>query len=377
MVDIKKLQSLLFEDETEEEEEVNFTSEQPLAHENTTQITIDPAVFADPEEEPEEPEFPEDPVFEDEDEEPEEEYEEYKEEYTEEDAEDEPAEDTEEPSLFDELTAGAAPEEDAEEPAAEPEEDVLPEEMEEAPLAEELPVFEEIIEDEPVQEPSIEEKIDAIVFGDSDGFSDIDDLFAEFAAATDLDAVEAPEPEPKPEEPIFPIEPETEPEEEQAEILRDIPVSEEEDIPEEKNETTNIVDFFSDIAGEDIPDNVANEQTTQLDLDAILAAPAQAEEEAEEEAVEEAPVEEEVDFFEEKLTIEEEPVKPAKKDGKKEFVYHFQPIISPLFGTDLSESQTTKKQGEDRQIIVTSNLEVHDDAPTEILDTHSLKDDEE
>ena len=354
MVDIKKLQSLLFEDDAEEEDDVNFTAEQPLAHENTTQITIDPAVFAEPEEEAEEPaeEIPAEEV-----------------------PAEEPAAEAEQISLFDEIIEEKEPEES--DVIEDHSEDVFTEEHEETEAdPEELPVFGDDTEEEaPAEEATIEDKIDAIVFGDDDNFSDIDDLFAEFAAAADLNNVEAPVEEETPEEVVFPSDPvmeETEPQEEevQEEVLIDVPKADDQpEEAEETAETTNIVDFFSDIAGEDIPENVANEKTAPLDLDSILGT----------QPAEETPAEtvEEEDYFEEKLTIEEEPVKPAKKEPKKEFVYHFQPIISPLFGTDLSESQTTKKHDGDVQIIVTSNLEVHDDAPTEILDTHVIKDDED
>ena len=286
MVDIKKLQSLLFEDDAEEEDDVNFTAEQPLAHENTTQITIDPAVFAEPEEEAEEP--------------------------AEEIPAEEPAAEAEQISLFDEIIEEKEPEES--DVIEDHSEDVFTEEHEETEAdPEELPVFgDDTKEEAPAEEATIEDKIDAIVFGDDDNFSDIDDLFAEFAAAADLSTVEAPVEEETPEEVVFPSDPvmeETEPQEEevQEEVLIDVPEADDQPAEaEETAETTNIVDFFSDIAGEDIPENVANEKTAPLDLDSILGT----------QPAEETPAEtvEEEDYFEEKLTIEEEPVKPAKKD---------------------------------------------------------------
>ena len=394
MVDIKKLQSLLFDDDADEEDEVGFTADQPLAHENTTQITIDPDVFAEPEESEEVTEEAEEqPVLFDEV------FAEPAEEETEEEADEEPAEEPvfaeEEEPVTEEETEFAEevledireeiPEETVEDIPEETVEDipeVIPEVTEEAEeeepkefslgdaVEEEISVF-----DEPEEaEESIEDKIDAIVFGDPNDFSDIDDLFAQFAAATDLEAIEEPVPEEPEEEVVFPSDPVPEEEpaeeapvrmaEEAEELVIDVPEAQPEEPAEEAGATTNIVDFFSDISREDIPENVVNEKTVPLDLDAILGT--QDDTEKEEEPAEKIPAEEPVP----------EPVREEPKPKKKEYTYYFQPIISPLFGTDLSESQTTKKSGEDVHIIVTSNIDVHDDAPTEILDTRAIKDEE-
>ena len=403
MVDIKKLQSLLFDDDSDDEEEASYTSDQPLANENTTQIQIDPGIFAEPEdsvtedtsaeeetpaeeEVPEEPERPSilDELFGDDDEE------EDTDETAEEVTEETPAEDVPE-----EVPADVpAEEEPVEEPviAEEPAE----EEPAEEPLSTEDQIladafFPEELPEEPLPEKTLEEKIDDIVYGD-DVFADIDDLFAELTAATDLSQVAEPVfEEPKEEPVVFPSDPvteddtsaavdaveeeitvvEEEPEEEDEpaeELLEDVPVSDIEE-PAEEEETTNIVEFFSDISGEDIPDNVANEKTSPLDLDAILGTEHIGDDE------ETAALEVIAEPEPEPIPIPEE--KPVRKDpGKKEFVYHFQPILSPLFGADLSESQTTKK-GDDIQIIVSSSVEVSDDAPTEILDTRHLKNEDE